>query len=151
MRSSLVSVLNQEQGSGFSGEIIDLGSGTGGLVKKLSQAFPQATVTGIELSFFPYCISKLRRLFFKNKQTHFLYQDIFHADLSDYDVVIAYLLTHINEKLSDRLKVQLKEGCLVICLEYPLPEKDWHVEKQITVDKSLESLMLKEKLYVYRQ
>ena len=87
----------------------------------LARDFPNSTVSGYEISYFPYIFSKIRAKFSSN-QIKILNSSFFDADLSGFDAVICYLSPwHMNE-----LKAQLaglKPESLIISNAFAIP--DW--------------------------
>ncbi len=50
----------------------------------------------------------------------FIQNDFFQVDLSDATIVYMYLLTSVNAKLRPKLEEELKEGVIVISLDFPI-------------------------------
>lgn len=124
--------------------IIDLGSGNGQLANKIARALPKAKVTGIEISFVPWVISTLRQLVFGPRNLKFLRVDFWPYDCSKTDAVVVYLTGQIMERVSQKLRAELKPGALVITNEIPL-QGDWEAKEII------ETGLFNMKIYVYQQ
>lgn len=96
--------------------IYELGSGWGGLARDLADAYPQATVVGIELSPFPYWVSKLRT---RGRANLKLLRGDFHKlSLDDADVVTAYLMIKPMQPLAEKLDRELKKGAAVVTVAF---------------------------------
>lgn len=121
--------------------IAELGSGWGGLAFALTRKFPSAEITGFELSPFPYWFSKIREVF--HRRVSFERADFFERDLSAFNVVIFYLTPKLTERLSAKLRRDLKPGSLVISNAFSLP--GW---EPVQVRES--RMFLRIPVYVYR-
>lgn len=96
--------------------IVELGSGWGGMTRRLKKTFPNADVIAYERSFLPWAISRITGL---NVQR----ADIFKADLSQADVVFCYLSPWHMTYLDRQFKT-LKDGATVISVSFPIFNKD---------------------------
>lgn len=108
--------------------IAELGSGWGGMAKKLADTYPAAQVTGYEKSILPYLWS---RLTVQRPNLKIRYANIFEADLRDTDVVFSYLAPVLMKQLSSKLDAEMKNGACLVTASFPLPEKP--PEKQLKV------------------
>ncbi|WP_156516825.1 methyltransferase [Paraburkholderia caribensis] len=92
--------------------IIDLGSGWGTLVVALARAFPEATVEGIEISLFPYLISRLRT--HGQFNVSLKWGNFFHDDLGRADAIVCYLMPAVMPNVSELLDRNLRPGTCVV-------------------------------------
>jgi len=92
--------------------IMDLGSGWGTLLVELAQAFPGASVQGVEISPFPYLVSRLRTRGLSNVAVR--WGNFFHSDLSSADAIVCYLMPSLMKPVSDWLDVATKPGACVV-------------------------------------
>jgi len=99
---------------------IDLGSGCGGLLNKLSKTHTQGTYYGIEAAPLPFLISKLRNLLIATK-CNIKWGDFWHHDLSHYDVVYAYLSPVPMESLWEKVRQEMRPGSLLISNTFKIP------------------------------
>lgn len=99
--------------------VLDLGSGLGGLVHYLAQARPDAHVSGIEAAPLPAWISKLRIMCLRNAAIE--WADFWHADLSAYDVVCAYLSPVPMPDLWQKVQREMRPGTLFISYRFAVP------------------------------
>jgi SAM-dependent methyltransferase len=124
--------------------VIDLGSGNGQLATKIARTLPSARVTGIEISVVPWTISYLRNLVFGPANLVFRRVNFFPYDCSKADAIAVYLNPQIMERVSKKLRDELKTGAIVVANDCPLGG-DWQPIE--TIDTGL----FKMKVYVYQQ
>lgn len=90
-RQAVMQLVEAVDGDTCGGDIVDLGSGWGGLVIRLAQTYPDRKVVGYELSLIPWvtslCVAKFLRL--KNLKVY--RRDFLKADLSAASVMVCYL------------------------------------------------------------
>ncbi|WP_225032147.1 methyltransferase [Paraburkholderia sp. XV] len=92
--------------------IVDLGSGWGALVVALAQAFPEASVQGMEISLFPYLVSRLRTHHLPN--VSLTWGNFFCSDPSNADAIVCYLMPGVMAKLGDFLDKAIRPGTFVV-------------------------------------
>lgn len=124
--------------------IIDLGSGNGQLANKIARFFPQARVIGIEISYVPWLISRLRQKLFGPENLEYQRADFWLCDCSNMDVVVIFLTENIIERVSQKLRKELKLGALVVANDTAL-RGDW------TPIEVVDTGFLKMKIFVYLQ
>lgn len=103
--------------------VIDIGSGLGGLVLYLARRRQDCEVTGIEIAPLPWAVSWLRARL-GGSAARMLRGDYRRLDLSQVDVVFAYLSPAAMPGLWQTLRPQLKAGALLLSLEFPVPGHD---------------------------
>ena len=109
--SEVIALLNQAN-LARSAVIVDLGSGWGALVVAVARAFPEATVEGIEISLFPYLISRLRASGLPNIT---LRSGNFHrSNLRSADAIVCYLMPSVMPGVSNLLDRELRPGTAVV-------------------------------------
>lgn len=91
----------------------DLGSGSGNLLFYLSKRYKIKCV-GIEISPILYLYSKIKSLFHTKAKVEIRYGDFFKHDLSKADVVYAFLLPKIYDKLKQKIETNTKKGTKII-------------------------------------
>ena len=100
-------------------KMYDLGCGDGRLVCAAAEA--GAIARGVELSFLPFFLANIRKIFSKNgKNIKFIYRDIWKTDIGDADLVYVWLMPKANEKLKIKLAKELKNGAKVISYVWPI-------------------------------
>ena len=97
----------------------DLGSGSADLLFYLSKKYKIRCV-GIEISPILYLYSKIKSIFFKNVRIR--YGDFLKHDLSEADVIYAFLLPRIYEKLQEKLCNDAKNESLIILSVWPFKD-----------------------------
>ena len=108
--------------------VIDIGSGLGGLVLSLSARRPDGQFTGIELAPLPWLISRLRARL-AGSAACFLRGDYETLDLSQFDVVFAYLSPAAMPALWQKVQREMQPGTLLLSYEFLIPDH----RPQITV------------------
>lgn len=71
----------------------------GALVVALARAFPDATVQGVEISLFPYLVSRLRTYHLPNVSLK--WGNFFHRDPGNAEAIVCYLMPGVMAKLGD--------------------------------------------------
>ena len=119
--------------------IYDLGAGWGGLCLWLARAFPKAKIIGYEVSPFPFTVAWIRQMISFKKNYRICYGDLFKQDISDADIIFAYL----SPEHMTRLIPAIPKGTIVYSQGFEVPEMT--PEKVIYVPVSIEK-----NLYRYR-
>lgn len=112
--------------------IYDCGSGWGGLCQKLSNAFPFAHVTGIEISPIPFLVSYLSPWRKYTVQRG----NLFETDLSHVDILVFYLSPYHAHHLAQSLHIKLKKGAVIYSQGFPLD--GWETSLKISVPFTIE-------------
>ncbi len=99
---------------------IDLGSGCGGLLNKLSKTQPHGAYYGVEAAPLPYLISKIRNLSLFSK-CRIKWGDFWQHDLSHYDVVYAYLSPVPMGSLWQKACQEMRPGSILISNTFRIP------------------------------
>lgn len=142
VKNKIITLLLKYQNASDVLQIAELGSGWGGLCFQMARRFPNGTITGFEISPFPYWTSKLRQ-FFSRKDVKFSGHDFFQEDLSGYDVIVCYLSFKHMKWLKDKFEEELKPGTLIISNAFPIP--DWE-----PLETTSTNIFVKIPVYVYR-
>ena len=100
------------------GNILELGSGWGGLASKLARKYPQNKVIGYEMSLVPYWISKI---FSSAKNLEFVRKNFYDASFKDAGLVMCYLSNPHMAKLEDKFLKELPQGAQVISSTFYCP------------------------------
>lgn len=109
---------------------IDLGSGLGGVVRAISENKIESV--GVESAPLLWGASALLSfLTFKGK---ILRQNIWNTDLSQYDIVYAFLSPAIMEKLYQKIKLEMKPNSLFVSNSFEVmgikPDEVWQLTDQ---------------------
>ena len=96
--------------------LYDLGSGSGGLLFYLSKKYNIKCV-GIEIAPLFFLYSKIKSIFYKNVDIK--YGSFFRFNLAEADVIYAFLLPRIYDKLKDKIKRSAKENAIIVLSVWP--------------------------------
>jgi hypothetical protein len=122
---------------------IDLGSGIGGVLTHLAHARPQGRYHGVEAAPLPFLWSWLRIKFGGYTRCTVHWDSLWNSDLSQYDVVFAYLSPVPMEQLWKKVQQEMRPGSLFISNTFAVP--DHPPQETITVDDLHHSV-----LYLWR-
>ncbi|MCR4312200.1 MAG: hypothetical protein NUV56_02870 [Candidatus Uhrbacteria bacterium] len=103
--------------------IIDLGCGTGTLLFAAVRAYPGVIARGYEVSLLPLVMGWAHKLsaFTRYRHVSLRFGNLFHAPITDADVITIFLLSSCYPKLIEKLKRELKPTARVIVEAWPLP------------------------------
>lgn len=99
---------------------LDLGSGCGGLVCKLTRILHNGNFHGIEMALLPFWISRLRNNLLGHR-CQFSWKNIWQHNLSKYDVVYAYLSPVPMPSLWEKARREMRQGSLLISNTFVIP------------------------------
>lgn len=99
--------------------LIDIGSGLGGMALHLARVRPDARVTGIELAPLPWLLSRLRAKL-AGSTANFIRGDYETLDFSAYDMVFAYLSPAAMPGLWAKASREMRPGTLLISYEFEI-------------------------------
>ncbi len=122
---------------------VDLGSGIGGVLTHLTQTHPHGCYHGVEAAPLPFLWSWLRIKFGGYRQCAVHWGSLWDSDLSQYDVVFAYLSPVPMERLWHKARAEMRPGSLFISNTFAVP--DHPPQETITVDDLHRSI-----LYLWR-
>ena len=114
VRRALLALLPIRLPGAPSGLVYELGSGWGGMAFALAKKYPDTTVIGYEISPVPWLFSRIRLLFFRQKNLQLKFANFQNQNLSDASLVLCYLLPGPMEKLRPKLESELMAGALVV-------------------------------------
>lgn len=100
-------------------KVVDMGSGTGKILRTLSVKYPQHNYTGYEWDLFVYKISRVMCRRHKNIVIH--KKDFMTADISSEDLIITFCGNEIADELSRKILKEAKSGVRVISEAFRLP------------------------------
>ena len=120
--------------------ILDVGSGWGGMTRRIAKEFPCAKVSGVEIMPTPYVYSIIMGAFFKNIK--YFFGDAYKfLKNKKFDVGVAYLLTSAMKNV-EKYKSNFK---FLFILDFPLPKTSPY--KKIKLHKDF---LGQHWLYVYK-
>lgn len=116
-------------GSGFI--FMDLGSGLGGVLTHLAGIHPDGLYVGVEAAPLPFLWSWLRIKLggLHNCSVH--WGDLWGCDLSQYDIVFAYLSPIPMERLWRKARAEMRPGTLFISSTFAVPDQSPHETVQV--------------------
>lgn len=102
-------------------QVMEIGSGLGGFSRYIAKTHPDAKVEGVEVAPLPWLVSRL--LGFWHRTASRCYLDNYNQlNFADYNIVFAYLSPAAMPALWQKAAQELKPGCLLISLEFPIPD-----------------------------
>ena len=115
---------------------VDLGSGLGGVLTHLADVRPDGQYIGVESAPLPFLWSWLRIKFgdHRNCKVHWgsIWDDRLEAcNLSQYDVVFAYLSPVPMERLWHKARAEMRPGSVFISSTFAVPEQSPHETVQV--------------------
>ncbi|MFA5825787.1 MAG: class I SAM-dependent methyltransferase, partial [Gallionellaceae bacterium] len=125
---ALVDLLPPAQ-SGQALSFMDLGSGLGGVLAHLATVRPDGRYYGVESAPLPFLWSWLRLQY--NKNCAVRWGSLWDCDLSQYDVIFAYLSPVPMEQLWHKAKKEMRPGSLFISSTFSVPDQSPHQSIQI--------------------
>jgi cyclopropane fatty-acyl-phospholipid synthase-like methyltransferase len=106
--------------------VLDLGSGDGRLVVEIARRGLEAH--GVEINLFLVLISRLIiKIYGLSKSARIKWGNMWRINVSDYDVVFIYAISHIMGDLEKKLKDELESDAKVVSYAYKFPH--WKPEK----------------------
>lgn len=117
-------------------KIYDLGAGAGGVALKLANAFPQATVVGVEIAWPAWLYSRIRQNIARLGNVHFILSDFMKVSVADGDFIICYTSDACMGPMSEKFAKEAKQGSLIISNTFPLPT-EWIPLQKISVPASV--------------
>lgn len=115
--AGLADLLPKEQSVTFA----DLGCGIGGTLRYLAKIREDSVFTGIESAPIPLAIAKIRTLFGGRGNIYLRYGDMWNVDLSEFDVVYAFLSPAPMERLFEKARLEMKPGSMFISNSFVVP------------------------------
>lgn len=98
--------------------MVDLGCGDGRVLRQVSKKYRIRTI-GFEINLLAYI--KARILSLGLKQVDIRRQNFWKQNLAGTDVVFCYLYPDVMQRLSAKLKAELRPGTLVVSCNFALP------------------------------
>ncbi len=103
-------------------KLIDIGSGTGGLLLNLAAHYPDGEFLGVELAPLICLVSRLRARM-RRSRANFVHADYRDVDFSRYDVVFAYLSPAAMPALWQKARHEMRPGALLLSNEFEIPSQ----------------------------
>lgn len=102
-------------------QVIDIGSGLGGLSLYLAQHHRDIKVAGIEIAPLPWLVSRLRSVV-AQAQVRFTLGDYQALNFADYDIIFAYLSPAAMPALWEKARQEMRPNTLLVSLEFAVPD-----------------------------
>lgn len=100
--------------------VYDLGAGDGRFL--IAAAKLQARAVGFEISLLPYLAGRWRlALAGVGRQAQIRWQDFFHVNLNQANVIVCFLTPGAMAKLSPKFKTELRPGTRIVSYAFSLP------------------------------
>ena len=115
-------------------QIIDLGSGTGTLLKMARTLAPQATLVGVERSRFLVFLSRISLLFTKPRP-QIIRGDMFKTDISNADAIIGFWIGSLTPRLLKKFEKECAPGTIIVSNLFRLPASDHFTEQELPAGK----------------
>ena len=110
--------------SNANARIVDLGCGFGGVVLVCAKARPGACVLGVETAPLSFMIAWLRLKFSGLQNAEIAFRSIWRTDLSDADLVYAFLSPAPMAKLHGKIRAEMKPGSVFVSNSFDVPGED---------------------------
>jgi hypothetical protein len=111
---------------------IDLGSGIGGVLTHLAHTHPHGHFHGVEAAPLPFLWSWLRIKFGRHTQCSVTWGSLWNCDLSQYDIVFAYLSPVPMDALWRKVKMEMRPGSVFVSNTFAV--HDQPPQETFTVD-----------------
>jgi hypothetical protein len=119
---------------------IDLGCGLGDIVASVSRARPQARVIGVETAPLSFLVAWVRTKLFAGENAQIRFQSIWDTDVSNADVVYAFLSPAPMTRLNEKIRAEMKPGSRFISNSFAVPGSE--PDEIVAVDDSRETQLL---------
>lgn len=113
------------------GEVLELGSGWGGLAFALATKFPDNRVRAFELSPLPWLVSRLRLMVLPKPNLTICRRNFLAAPLGQAGLVTCYLFPGGMKALKPKMETELKPGTLVLSNTFHIP--GWAAQREEAV------------------
>ena len=138
VRDRMLAMIPPERLAGIErGRLFDLGSGWGTLAFALAKRFPEAQVTGYELSPLPWAVSRVLHLLLRRPNLSLRRKDFMAVPLNEASLVLCYLYPGGMTRLQPKLAAELPSGALVVSNTFALP--DWQPADMARADDLYDS------------
>ncbi len=123
--------------------VVDLGAGDGRIIIAAARHY-QAKGLGYEVAVLPYSIGFVKiRVLGLTRSVQLKYANFFKADLSQADVVCAFLTPAAMAKLKPKFEREIKPGARIVSYAFKIP--DWQPIKIDKPNKNLANIYLYQK------
>lgn len=134
-KASLIPHLAKYFPEGQSIHFIDVGSGLGGLLIKLSKLKKNAYFYGIEIAPLTWLLSYLRGMF-SGSNVKFQLGNLEKLDLSAFDIVFCYLSPAAMPLMWEKMQLEMKKGSILFSYEFIIADATPDILIEIEEDGS---------------
>lgn len=121
-------------------KVIDLGCGLGGVVAAIARARPDAEVLGVETAPLSYVLAAVRVALFGPRNARIEFRSIWNTDVSEADMVYAFLSPAPMTRLNDKLRAEMKQGALFVSNSFAVPGRE--PDEVVAVDDTRQTRLL---------
>ena len=104
--------------------IVDLGSGWGGLCRKLANIKRSHSVKGYEISIVPFVYSRCIQAIDMFRSYSITRGNLFDVDVADADAVVCYLSPYHMKRFEKEIVSTMKSGSILYSQGFPLKDRD---------------------------
>ena len=119
---------------------IDLGCGLGDIVTHVADARPQARVIGVETAPLSFLIAWIRAKIFASANAEIRFQSIWDTDISNADVVYAFLSPAPMSRLNEKIRAEMNPGSRFISNSFAVPGSE--PDEIVAVEDARETQLL---------
>ncbi len=119
---------------------IDLGCGLGGIVAAVAKARPETYVLGVETAPLSFAIAWLRITLLGLKNAEVRFQSIWTTDVSEADLVYAFLSPAPMTRLNEKLTAEMKPGSVFVSNSFAVPGRE--PDEIVAVDDQRQTQLL---------
>lgn len=119
---------------------IDLGCGLGDIVSAVAKTHPNARVIGVETAPLSFVIALLRIRLFGLNNADIRFQSIWTTDVSNADIVYAFLSPAPMTRLNDKVRTEMKPGSRFVSNSFAIPGAE--PDDIVAVDDERETQLL---------
>lgn len=118
--------------------LVDLGCGTGELLRRLAMSRPDCRFTGVENAPLPWLIARLRNRHLDN--VSILRDDLWSVHLGQFDVIYAFLSPVPMPRLGRKAALEMRPDAQLIANSFEIP--GLHADRVVDDDPSARALFL---------
>lgn len=121
-------------------EVYELGCGRASFLREVEKKFPEAKLTGVEYSFWPWLTTRVQ-ISLRKSRIKIIKKNLFKVSLEAADFIYCYLNPKMMHRLEEKFMKECKSGVTII--SYAFPIKDWTAVETLDLGK-------KGKVYFYK-